>query len=95
MGIYSNGSIFGLRIYDFNDDDDFSNILFEQIYDKIMSHEQMSEAYLFYTELTNKNKIYFKIYTECITTHDINNKEKFMMWYPMSLNVFLEKFNIF
>jgi hypothetical protein len=58
MGIYANGSIFGISIYNFNDDD-VSNTLFEEKYDKIMTHEQMSEAYLFYTNLNDKNNIFF------------------------------------
>ena len=95
MGIYNNGNIFGIRIYNFNDDD-FSNTLFEQTYDVIMSDEQKNEAYLFYTELNNnknnKNGIFFKIYTECSSTYDKHNNEKYMTWYPISLNLFLEKF---
>ena len=93
MGIYDSGIIYGIRIYNFNDDD-FENILFEENYDTIMSHQQMSEAYLFYHQLKDKKNIYFKIYTECSSTLDIHNKENFMMWYPMSLNSFLEKFNV-
>jgi hypothetical protein len=92
MGIYSNGSIFGISIYNFKDDD-VSNILFEEKYDEIMSHEQMSEAYLFYANLYDKNNISFKIYTECTSTLSYN-RDNFMMWYPLSLNTFLEKFNV-
>ena len=90
MGIYSSNKIFGIRIYNFNDDD-FSNTLFEQIYDVIMSDEQKKDAYLFYTELNNKNEIFFKIYAECSNTYE-NNNEKYLSWYPLSLNSFLEKF---
>ena len=93
MGIYENGSIFGIRIYNFNDND-FTNTLFEQKYDVIMSDEQKKEAYLFYKELNNKNDIFFKIYTECSSTYDKHNTDKFMMWYPISLDIFLEKFTI-
>ena len=93
MGIYSNGRIFGLRIYDFNCED-IGNTLFEQKYDEIMSHEQMREAYLFYNQLNNKNNIFFKVYTECICTLNPNNKEPFMDWTPITLNMFLEQFNI-
>ena len=64
MGIYGNGHIFGIRIYNFNEDD-YANTLFEEKYEEIMSHQQMKEAYLFYTELNNKNDIHFQIYTEC------------------------------
>uniref|UniRef100_A0A6C0EQH3 Uncharacterized protein n=1 Tax=viral metagenome TaxID=1070528 RepID=A0A6C0EQH3_9ZZZZ len=90
MGIYTNGTIFGLRIYNFKDD--FSNTLFEKKYDQIMSPEEMNEAYLFYTGLNNKNKIKFQIYTECTSTHNLYNNASFMMWYPLSLDSFLEKF---
>ena len=90
MGIYDNGSIFGIRIYHFNDDD-FANILFEKKYDQIMSTEQMREAYLFYTELNNKSEIHFEYYTECSSTYRVG---LFLKWCQMSLNLFLEKFGI-
>ena len=90
MGIYTNGTIFGIKIYNFNDDD-FANILFEEKYDKIMTREQMREIYLFYTKLNNKNEIRFQYYTECSSTYG----EGFvLMWSPMSLNLFLEKFGV-
>ena len=92
MGIYSNGKIFGLRIYHFTEDD-IGNTLFEEKYDKTMTHEQMREAYLFFTCIENKNEIFFKIYTECNSTQDIENK-KIMEWFPISLNQFLEHFNV-
>jgi hypothetical protein len=93
MGIYNSGSIFGIQIYNFNDDD-FSNILFEEKYDEVMSYNQMREAYLFYTNLNDKNNIYFKIYTECSSTLISYNKDNFMMWYQISLDTFLEKFGV-
>ena len=91
MGIYSNGSIFGIQMYNFNDD--ISNILFEEKYDEEMSYIQMREAYLFYNNLNDKNQICFKIYTECISTLSYN-KDNFMMWQPLSLDSFLEKFGV-
>jgi hypothetical protein len=90
MGIYNNGTIFGIRIYNFNDDE-CSNILFEEKYVEIMSYEQMKEAYLFYTELNNKDGIHFQYYTECFTTY---GEGTFLMWYQLSLDTFLEKFGI-
>ena len=92
MGIYSNGSIFGIQMYNFNDDD-ISNILFEEKYDEEISYIQMREAYLFYNNLNDKNKICFKIYTECSSTLNYN-KDNFMMWQPLSLDTFLEKFGV-
>jgi hypothetical protein len=91
MGIYDNDTIFGIRIYNFNDDD-FSNILFEKKYDAIMSNEQMREAYLFYNELNNKNEIHFQYYTQCSSTYC---EGSFFKWCPMTLNLFLEKLNHF
>ena len=58
MGIYSNGSIFGIQMYNFNDDD-ISNIFFEEKYNEVMSYIQMREAYLFYNNLNDKN-FFFK-----------------------------------
>jgi hypothetical protein len=90
MGIYDNGNIFGIKIYNFNDDD-FANILFEKTYNEIMSDEEKKKAYLFYTELNNKNEIHFQYYTKCSSTY---SEGIFLRWYPMSLNLFLEKFGI-
>lgn len=92
MGIYTSDKIFGIKIYTFNDDD-ISYELFERKYNVIMSVEQMKEAYLFYTELNDKNNIYFKIYTEYSSTYNKGN-ENYMEWYPISLDLFLEKFSV-
>jgi hypothetical protein len=89
MGIYDSGLIFGIRIYNFVDDE--SNILFEKTYELIMSDEEKKEAYLFYNELNNKDELRFVYYTLCSSTY---GKEMFFMWYPISLNLFLEKFDI-
>ena len=90
MGVYDNGNIFGIRIYNFNDDD-FANILFEKTYNKIMTDEEKRKAYSFYNELDNKNEIHFSYYTECSSTY---GDGLFLMWYPMSLNLFLEKIGV-
>ena len=92
MGIYNNGSIFGVQIYNFNNDD-ISNILFEKTYDEVMSYIQMREAYLFYDNLNDKNNIFIKIYIECSSTLSYN-RDKFMMWQPLPLDKFLEKFGV-
>jgi hypothetical protein len=90
MGIYTNGSIFGVRIYHINDNDD-SVTLFESKYDIIMSPKQKKEAYLFYENLDNKQNILFQIYTKCSSTL----KEGYFMYlYPMSLDSFLTQFNV-
>jgi hypothetical protein len=94
MGIYTNGSIFGIIMYTFVSHDDNNITLFRKQYDIIMSDEQKKEAYLFYTEIIDKvDNISFQFYTECSSTHELQNK-KFKMWHPMSLNLFKEKFNI-
>ena len=90
MGIYTSGAVFGIRIYNMNDDD-FANVFFEEICDEIMSREQMREIYLFYKELDNKNEIRFQYYTECSSTY---GEGTYFNWCPMSLNLFLEKLSI-
>jgi hypothetical protein len=92
MGIYSNGSIFGIQMYNFNDDD-ISNILFEEKYDEEMSYIQMREAYLFYNNLNDKNNVCFKIYTECTSTLSYNS-DNFMTWQSLPSNTFLETFGV-
>ena len=42
MGIYNSGIIFGIQIYNFNDND-FSNILFEEKYDEVMKEHRLRE----------------------------------------------------
>jgi hypothetical protein len=91
MGVYSSGRIFGISIYNFNDND-VSATLFEEKYGEIMSHEQMSEAYSFYNELPDKNNISFKIYTECSSTLNNEDERIFMMWHPISLSSFVQMF---
>ena len=90
MGIYNNGYIFGIKMYNFNDDD-FANILFEKTYNEIMSDDEKKKAYLFYTKLDNKVEIHFQYYTECSSTF---GEGTYFNWYPMSLNLFLEKFGV-
>jgi len=91
MRIYDSGNIFGIKIYNFNDDV-FENILFEKTYNEIINDEEKKKVYLFYSQLNNKDEICFKYYTECSSTYC---KEIFFMWYPLSLNLFLEKFDVY
>lgn len=92
MGIYDNGSIFGIRMYTFNDDGG-SNILFEKTYTEIMSEDEKKQAYLLYRHLllNHTNEIGFQYYTECISTY---GKGSYLMWYPMPVNMFLDKFGV-
>jgi hypothetical protein len=90
MGIYSNGTIYGIKIYTFSEKDDYSTILYEQLYDTIMTDEQKIEAYVFYTELSFQAR--FQVYTECISTLEPNDKTTFKNWWPISLEQFLKHF---
>jgi hypothetical protein len=90
MGIYCTGAIFGIKIYNFNDDD-FATVLFEKMYTDIMSDEEKKKTYLFYTNVKNKNGICFQYYTKCSSTY---GKGSVLAWYPMTLNLFLEKFGV-
>jgi hypothetical protein len=96
MRVFDSSRIYGIRIYDYKDGDFRWNMLFEKTYNEIMTDEEKKKVYLFYTELSKNNKIYFQYYSECILiygTEDINTYgELSKTWYPMSLNLFLEKF---
>lgn len=90
MGIYSNGTIFGIRIYKF--ENDIGKTLFEHKSLVTMTQAQMREAYLFYTTLDNKTDIHFQYYTECSSTLNPHNSEECMIWYPLTLTLFTELF---
>lgn len=90
MGIYSNGTIYGLQIYKFNDDD-VSYVLFEEKYAEPMTPQQMQEAYLLYTTM-KEHPLRFKVYMECSSTLNYNGRETFMQWVPYTLQAFLETF---
>lgn len=94
MGIYSSGKIFGISIYVLNNDSDSTDILFRKKYNEIMTDEQKREAYLFYNLLNNKKNILFNVYVECFTTYESDNTEKIITWMPISLEEFLEKFDV-
>ena len=87
MGIYSTNGVFGIKMYNY-DEDYFGNILFEKKYNTIMSDIQKRDAYLFYKELDNKSDLHFQLYTEC------SGEVAFLMWYPLSLKLFLETFDV-
>ena len=93
MGIYASDIIFGIRIYNFNDED-LANTLLEEKYNEKMTHEQMREAYVFYSILKDKTNLFFKVYVDCSSALDLYNKKKYMNWCSISLNTFLEKFNV-
>lgn len=88
MGIYPSGIIYGIRIYVLVNGDAVE--LFQRKYDKAMSYENKKEVKLFYKGLseTNKQDLRFQIYTECSSPYE----DDFMLWYPISLGLFKEKF---
>lgn len=93
MGIYSNGTVYGIRIYRFNDDGEYYT-LFDKRFDDIMSDDQKKEAYLYYCGLENK-AVLFQIYTECCSTYDMqHNQNSFMKWMHIQLDMFVENFGI-
>ena len=90
MGIYgTDNNIYGIKIYNDNRDNDTIITLFEIQSEEIISNEQKGEARIFYEKLDNKQNVFFKIYTECISTY---REGTFMMWKPLSLSDFLEYF---
>jgi hypothetical protein len=90
MGIYTNLDMYGIQIYHYIDDDDFAKILFEKKYDTIMSQEQIGEVLLAYEELikNGNQNLRFQIFTEYSTTY---GEGKFIKWFPISSEQFLEK----
>lgn len=85
MGIYAKDAIFGIKIYNFNEDD-FATILFEEKYSTPMTSAQLNKAYTFYTKLDNKTEIRLQYYTECSS-----EGTTYFDWVPMTLHLLLEK----
>ena len=95
MGIYSNGTVFGIRMYFVNDEEEEVTDVFEKTYETPMTEEQKQEACTFFrTNLQEqvKEKIKFQYYTETWSTYDINNKTLIKMWLPMQYSDFLKHF---
>lgn len=100
MGIYESDEIYGIRIYNFIKDNNIEtiltgNILFERIFDTIISIDSFKEAKIFYDGLgeNDKNKIVFKIYVSYTTTY--NEKEQTgKIWLAINEDVFLQKCGI-
>ena len=88
MGVYDSGNIYGIRIYKINDG--FANILYEQIFNEIMTYAEKADAYLFYTELDNKTDLLFQYYSDCSSS--TFEEGVFFLWYPMTLELFCEGF---
>ena len=55
MGIYTNCSLYGIKMY-IMDDNDNTTTLLEIKQDTLMNDEQIKEAYLFYEKSQNKNE---------------------------------------
>ena len=91
MGIYSSGDIYGIRINLMINDDE--NVLFEIKMDTIMNNEKKREAKIFYNELSenDRTKVRFQIYTETSSTY---HDGVFMMWNEITLDYFLQNFDM-
>jgi hypothetical protein len=93
MGIYSNGRIYGIKIYNVNDDDTIS-ILYEEKGVNEMTHAQIRESHLLYSNLENKNDVFVRVYMECTSTLGGNNllytnNNVFYDWFPISIDRFI------
>ncbi len=91
MGIYTNGDIFGIKIYNINLINNDIVVLYSKTYNIIMNEDEKKDAYLFYNELNDKENLYFETYMEYASTYEYNS-DPFMMWKPISLNIFLDIF---
>jgi hypothetical protein len=93
MGFYSDGTIFGIKLFSISDD--CVNILYEKLYQEIMTDEQKQYVYNFCQSLPKNimNKLEIRIYTNCQDTYESCNNVVYKMWYPINLDDFLQEFN--
>jgi hypothetical protein len=94
MGVFTNGKIFGIKIFILNEDDFKQQILLQKIYDREITYEEMKEVRLFYDNLeeSDKTKCLMAFFTETFTTHNLNNCSSFMMWHKFNKEKFLSTF---
>ena len=92
MGIYTSGKIYGIRIYNHNDDGD-SNILYEKKYDVIMDNDALQEAKIFYEGICEKEGVILQIYTDCSTTYDDDDDDIQMIWLSIEATIFIQSCN--
>jgi len=93
MGIYTSNKIYGIQLYIINENENTSTELYKCMYEDVMTKNQMYQAYLFYKNLNEKKNILFKIYTECCDSFDYPyDRNNYMMWFPISLDSFLNNF---
>lgn len=76
MGIYSNGSVYGIQLTR-NEE-----VLYKQIWSNTMTASQIKEVRDFYNSLDTTADIQFRYYTSCSTTYDIGESAPFMTWWP-------------
>ena len=86
MSVYSDGNIYGVSWYIYNEYGDYIK-KYEKIYFEKLNFLHIQEIKKEYYKLTRNelNHAKFKIYTYCTTTYNINfNNEygTFMCWYP-------------
>lgn len=94
MGIYSDGTIFGIKLFLISDNG--VNVLYEKQYEEIMTDEQKQQVYEFCQELPKNvmNKLEIHIYTNCQDTYESCNNAVYRMWYSICLEHFLQEFNM-
>ena len=76
MGIYSNGSVYGIKLIQHD------NVLYEKIWPDPMTDSRIKEVRDFYNALDSTGDIQFRYYTSCSTTYDIGESAPFMSWWP-------------
>lgn len=91
MGIYESETMYGIRFYTIINDDTYT--LYLKRYDKQMTRDQTKEAFDFYNNLHDKMNVFVQVCVEYTTTHE-GGEEKGLstMWFPMSINRFIEKY---
>jgi hypothetical protein len=97
MGIYGNGKIYGIFIRVWNQEGCNTEVvdLFKYTSDQELSAEEKREAFAFYENLANKDNISFQLETECYSSLEREpSSEVFRMWVPISLESFLQQFDV-
>ena len=93
MGMYTDGNVYGVYIYTYDDDDNLT-VLLDKKYDAKMTTEQIIEVKTEFDNLSEdiSKEISIRFYVSCNTSYELANSGPFISLWPGSLAMLEELF---
>ena len=93
MGIYTDGNVYGVYIYTYDDDDNLT-VLLDKKYDAKMTTEQIIEVKTEFDNLSEdiRKEMRIQFHVSCTTSYELHNNTPFMCLWPGSQTMLEELF---